>query len=191
MMLKGRTHQFVSYDVSAMSFRDWLEKDVRVKPPKDVSLSDDWLRCVMKAFLLLSPGTSWERAILRRILRRSTDDVHEVTHVTRVECSADLLEVKGAKMSFRSQVPGSLAETHWNCQRLQRLRLPARLRGLVCISDRTVLIISLAEPHGRCDPRSSRRCSRRYHQDCQGYGCSKVPSRRRGVWRGRRFRQRV
>ena len=55
-----------------------------------------------KAFLLLSPGTSRERAILRRILRWSTDDVHETTDVERVECSADLLEVKGAKMSSKS-----------------------------------------------------------------------------------------
>ena len=59
-------------------------------------------RCVMKAFLLLSPGTSRERAILRRILRWSTDDVHETTDVERVECSADLLEVKGAKKSSKS-----------------------------------------------------------------------------------------
>ena len=56
----------------------------------------------MKAFLLLSPGTSWERAILRRILRWSIDDVHETTDVGRVECSADLLEVKGAKMISKS-----------------------------------------------------------------------------------------
>ena len=54
MMLKGRTHQLVSYDVSAVSFRAWLERDARVKPPKGVRLSDDWLRYVMKAFRLLS-----------------------------------------------------------------------------------------------------------------------------------------
>ena len=42
MMSKGRTHQLVSYDVSAMSFRTWLERDVRVKPPKIFRLSDDW-----------------------------------------------------------------------------------------------------------------------------------------------------
>ena len=53
MMSKGRTRQLVSYDVSAVSFRAWLERDVRVKPPKDFRLSDDWLRYVMKAFLLL------------------------------------------------------------------------------------------------------------------------------------------
>ena len=63
---------------------------MRVKPPKDFRLSDDWLRCVMKAILLLSLCTSRERAILRRILRWSTDDVHETTDVERVECSADL-----------------------------------------------------------------------------------------------------
>ena len=56
----------------------------------------------MKAFLLLSPGTSRERAILRRILRWSTDDVHETTDAERTECSADLLEVKGAKMTSKS-----------------------------------------------------------------------------------------
>ena len=60
MMLEDRTHQLVPYDVSPVSFRTWLERDVRVKPPKDFRLSDDWLRCVMKAFLLLSPGTSRE-----------------------------------------------------------------------------------------------------------------------------------
>ena len=75
---------------------------MRVKPPKDFRLSDDWLRCVMKAFLLLSPGTSRERAILRRILRWSTDDVHETTDVERAERSADLIEVKDTKMSSKS-----------------------------------------------------------------------------------------
>ena len=54
----------------------------------------------MKAFLLLNPGTSRERAILRRILRWSTDDIHETTDVERVECSADLLEVKGCEDEF-------------------------------------------------------------------------------------------
>ena len=58
MMSYGRTRQLVSYDVSAVSFRAWLERDVRVKPPKDFRLSDDWLRDVMKAFLLLSPDAS-------------------------------------------------------------------------------------------------------------------------------------
>ena len=38
MMLKIRTHQLVSYDVSAVSFRAWLERDARVKPSKD----SDW-----------------------------------------------------------------------------------------------------------------------------------------------------
>ena len=54
----------------------------------------------MKTFLLLSPGTSRERTI--RILRWSTDDVHETTDEERVECSADLLEVKNARMSSKS-----------------------------------------------------------------------------------------
>ena len=90
MMWKDRTHQLVPYDVSAVSFRTWLERDVRVKLPKDFRLSDDRLRCVMKALLLLSPGTSRERAILRRILRWSTDDVHETTDVERVEYSAEV-----------------------------------------------------------------------------------------------------
>ena len=73
-MLTGRTHQLVSYDVSAVSFRAWLERDVRVKPPKDFRLSDDWLRYVMKVFLLLSPDAS-----------RSTDGVHKTTDVESVE----------------------------------------------------------------------------------------------------------
>ena len=97
MMLKGRTHQLVSYDVSA-----WPERDARVKPPKDSSLSDDWLRYVMKTFLLLSPDASRESAILRRIFRWSTEGVHKTTGVERVECSANLLEVKGARMSSKS-----------------------------------------------------------------------------------------
>ena len=74
----------------------------RVKPPKDFRLSDDWLRYVMKALLLLSPDASRKSAILRRILRWSTEGVHRATDVERVECSADLLEVKGAKMSSKS-----------------------------------------------------------------------------------------
>ena len=102
MMSKDRTHQLVSCGVSGVSFRTWLELDVRVTPSKDFRLSDDWFRCVMKAFLLLSLGTSRERAIQRRILRWSTDDVHETTNVERAECSADLFEVKGAKMSSKS-----------------------------------------------------------------------------------------
>ena len=102
MMLKDRTHQLVSHDVPAVSFRTWLERDVRVKPPKDFRLSDDWLRSVVKAFLLPSPGTNRERASLRQILRWSIDDVHETTDVERVECSANLLEVKGSKMSSKS-----------------------------------------------------------------------------------------
>ena len=95
MMSKDRARQLVSCGVSAVSFCAWLGRGVRVKFPKDFRLSDDWLRCVMKALLLLSPGTSRERAILRRILQWSTDDVHETTDVERVECSADLFEVKG------------------------------------------------------------------------------------------------
>ena len=103
MMLKGRSRQLVSYDdVPVVSFRAWLERDVRVKPPKDFRLSDDWLRYVMKAFLLLSLDASRKSAILRRILRWSTEGVHRAIDVERVECSADLLEVKGARMSSKS-----------------------------------------------------------------------------------------
>ena len=102
MVSMGPSRQLVSYDVSAVSFRAWLERDARVKPPKDFRLSDDWLRYVMKAFLLLSPDASQKSAILRRILRWSTEGVHRATDVERVGCSADLLEVKGAKMSSKS-----------------------------------------------------------------------------------------
>ena len=97
MMSKDRTRQLVSCDVSAVSFRAWLERDVRVKPPKDFRLSADWLRYVLKAFLLLSTDASRKSAILKRILRWSTEGVHRATDVERVECSADLLEVRGAK----------------------------------------------------------------------------------------------
>ena len=102
MMFNGRTHQFVSYDVLVVSFCAWLERDARVKPPKDFRLSDDWLRYVMKAFLLLSPDASRKSAILRRILRWSTEGVHRATDVERVECSADLLKVEGARLSSTS-----------------------------------------------------------------------------------------
>ena len=135
---KGRTHQLVSHDVSAVSFRTWLERDVRVKPPKDFRLCDDWLRCVMKAFLILSPGTSQERSILRRILRWSTDDVHETTDVERVECS----EVKGAKMSSKSS-PWITGRDASELLTTAETVISRRLWRLVCISDRAVLIISL------------------------------------------------
>ena len=87
MPLKGRTRQLVSYDVSAVSIRAWLERDVRVKHPKDFRLSDDWLRYVMKAFLLLSPDASRKSDILRRILRWSTEGVHRVTDVEHGQIS--------------------------------------------------------------------------------------------------------
>ena len=77
-------------------------RDVRVKPPKDFRLSDDWLRYVMKAFLLLSLSGSRESAILRRILRRSTEGVYRATDVECLECSAGHLEVEGARMSVKS-----------------------------------------------------------------------------------------
>ena len=73
MMSGSRTRQLVPCDVSAVSFRAWLERDVRVKPPRDFRLNDDWLRYVMKALLLLSPDASQKSAILRRILRWSTE----------------------------------------------------------------------------------------------------------------------
>ena len=57
---------------------------------------------MMKAFLLLSLGAIRKSAILRRILRWSTNVVHKTTDVERVESSADLLEVKGARMSSKS-----------------------------------------------------------------------------------------
>ena len=214
MMSKDRTHQLVSHDESAVSFRTWLERDVRVKP-KDFRLSDDWHGCVMKAFLLLSPGASRERAILRRILRWSTDDVHETTDVERVECSADLLEVKGAKMSSKSSpwITGrdaldllTTAETATSHRaagtglylRSDRSDQQSTTRELAkdvqepsaslvwgsgdwnggavtcestsakyCATEKShdwdelcESTRSAGEPHGRCDPRSSRRCSR-------------------------------
>ena len=102
MMSKGRTRQLVSCDVSAVSFRAWLEIDVRVKHPKDFRLSGDWLRYVMKAFLLLSPDASRKSAILRRNLRWPTEGVRRATDVEHVECSADPLEFEGARLSSKS-----------------------------------------------------------------------------------------
>ena len=102
MMSKGRTRQLVSYHVLAVSFRAWLERDARVKPPKDFRLSDDWLRYVMKAFLFLSPDASRRSAIFRRNLRWPTEGVRRATDVEHVGCSADTLEVEGARLSSKS-----------------------------------------------------------------------------------------
>ena len=49
MMSKGRTRQLASHDVSVAFFHAWLERGVWVKPPKDLSLIDDWLWHVVKA----------------------------------------------------------------------------------------------------------------------------------------------
>ena len=56
----------------------------------------------MKALLLLSLDASRKSATLRRILRWSTEGVCNTTDVERVECSADLLEFKGARLSSKS-----------------------------------------------------------------------------------------
>ena len=73
-------------------------REVRVKPQEDFRLNDDWLRCVMKAFLLLSPDASRKSAILRW----PTAGVRRATDVEHVECSADPLEVEGARLSSKS-----------------------------------------------------------------------------------------
>ena len=44
MMLKCRTRQLESCDALSAFFHHWLEKSVRVNPPKDPRLSDGW-RC--------------------------------------------------------------------------------------------------------------------------------------------------
>ena len=64
---------------------------MRVKLPKDSRLSDDWLRYVMKAFLLLSPDASQKSAILRRNLRWNTRSVQRIP-----------FEVEGARLSSKS-----------------------------------------------------------------------------------------
>ena len=61
MMMKGRTHRLVPHDVSAVYFRVWFARGVRVKLPKDFRLSGGWLRYVMRAFL---PDASRKSAIL-------------------------------------------------------------------------------------------------------------------------------
>ena len=142
MMLEGRTHQPVSYDVSAVSFRAWLERDVRVKPPKDFRLSDDWLRYVMKAFLLLSPGASRESANLRRILRWWAEGVHRATSVECVECSVDLLKAEGARMSSKSS-PWITGRNALELLTTAETATSRRAAGLVCISDRTDLTSNL------------------------------------------------
>ena len=232
MMSKGRTRQLVSYDVSAVSFRAWLRRDVLVKPPKDFRLSDDWLRCVMKAFLLLSPDSSRKSAILRRILRWSTDGVHKTTDVERVECSADLLEVKGARMSSKSSpwITGrdalellTTAETatsrrvagtglhlrpdrsdqqsttreltkevqelstssawgsgDWNGDSVTCKSTSASVVRLRSYTIETRYVDRREAQEKRTELRSSRRRGRRCRGDCQGHGCSRVPSRRRG-----------
>ena len=66
-------------------------REMRVRSAKDFRLSYDRLRYVMKALLLLSQAG-----------RAPSEGVHRATDVERVECSADLLEVKCARMSSKS-----------------------------------------------------------------------------------------
>ena len=50
IMLKGRTRQLASHDVSVAFFHAWLKRGAWVKPLKDLRLNSDRLWCVVKAF---------------------------------------------------------------------------------------------------------------------------------------------
>ena len=58
MMPKCRARQLESCDALSAFFYPWLERGVRVKPPKDPGLSDGWCWQLARACLLLSPGVS-------------------------------------------------------------------------------------------------------------------------------------
>ena len=95
MMSKCRTRQLESCDTLSAFFHAWLERGVRMKPPKDPRLSDGWRWQLARAFFPPSPGVSTQW--LPGSARMATD-------VRCVENLASLSEVKGLKSS--SQVAG-------------------------------------------------------------------------------------
>ena len=87
IMSKCRTRQLESCNALSAFFHAWLDRGVRMKPPKDPRLSNGW-RWQLEHSFLLSPGvcTQWSPGGV---------------HVRCVENLASLPEVKGLKSSSR------------------------------------------------------------------------------------------
>ena len=95
MMSKCRTRQLESCDTLSAFFHAWLERGVRLEPPKDPRLSDGWRWQLARAFFLLSNGVSTEW--MPGSARMATDAMN----------LAGLSEVKGLKSSSRPVAVGS------------------------------------------------------------------------------------
>ena len=92
MMSKCRTRQLESCDTLSAFFHAWLEKGVRVKPPKDPRLGDGWCGGSWRERSLLSPGVSGQW---------SPGSARMVTDARRVEnCCGQEVEAE-----FQSQWP--------------------------------------------------------------------------------------
>ena len=95
MMSKCRTRQLESCDTLSALFHAWLERDVQMKSPKDLRLSDGWRWKLARVFFPLSLGVSTQW---------SPGGVHTATDVRCVEnmeSMESLSEVKGLMSSSR------------------------------------------------------------------------------------------
>ena len=92
-----------------------------------------------QAFLLLSPDANRKSAILHW----PTAGVRRATDVEHVECSADPLEVEGARLSSKSSPLDYWSRRTGTVDDCRDWQHPAGLGGLVCISDQTGLTCSL------------------------------------------------
>ena len=97
MMSKCRTRQLEPCETLSAFFHAWLERGVRMKPPKDLRLSDGWRWQLARAFFPLSPGVSTQW--LPGSARMATD-------ARCAENLAGLSEVKGLKSSSRASGRG-------------------------------------------------------------------------------------
>ena len=70
MMPKSRARQLESCDTSSAFFHAWLERGVRMKPPKDTRLSDGWRWQLARAFFPQSQG---EHPVVTRRRHMATD----------------------------------------------------------------------------------------------------------------------
>ena len=97
VMSKCRTRQLELCDTLSAFFHGWLERGVRMKPPKDPRLSDGWRWQLARALFPLSPGvsTQWLPGCARM-----------ATYTRCVENLAGLSEVKGLKSSSRASGRG-------------------------------------------------------------------------------------
>ena len=93
LMSKCRTRQLESCDELSAFFHAWLERGVRVKPPKDPGLSDGWCQQLARAFPLQSPGVSSQWL---------PGSAHMATDAKCVENLAGLSAVRGLKPIFRA-----------------------------------------------------------------------------------------